>query len=316
MPTKKKILSGIQPTGQIHLGNYFGAIKHHIDLSKDPNNTVIIIIADYHALTSSKNANDLYKNVIDIYKTYVALGFNFGTEHHLKHVFPDGNYIIRQSSMPELIELAWILACCTGKGTLDRAHSFKDKIANNIDPSCGLYFYPILMAADILMFDADYVPVGKDQHQHVQIAQQLSKHFNTVYKTNLFKYPEPLFSENPLIPGIDGRKMSKSYNNTIPIFAEHEDIKSIVSKIKTDSTPLGQPLNHESCNIYNLIKLFYPNPTNPILDQIINSYKTGVCQLSNDIFDLIISGVPKYRSPFGYGASKQLLIAIIKEYFF
>src|SRR5260221_4004263 len=207
-------LSGIQPSGRPHLGNYFGAIQKHIELQRDSRGPkdlreagkCFYFIADYHALTTSREPEKLRESVRDVAVTYLALGLD-----------PDRVALFRQSDVKEVLEISWLLACVTGTGLLERAHSYKDKIARGIKPSVGLFTYPVLMAADILAYDSTHVPVGKDQLQHVEMAQDMAGSFNAAFG-DVFVRPEPIVpAEESLakVPGLDGEKMSKSYGNDV-----------------------------------------------------------------------------------------------------
>ena len=236
-----RVLSGIQPSGVLHLGNYFGAIAQHIALQDE--HECFYFIANYHTLTSLHDAERLRQYTFDVAVDYLALGLD-----------PAKALLFRQSDVPEVCELTWILATVTGKGLMDRAHSYKDKVARGITPNMGLYCYPILMAADILIYRSDLVPVGKDQLQHIEMTQDMAGYFNNTYKP-VFKRPEPLLGPAPVVPGIDGQKMSKSYGNTIEIFAEPKTARKRFMSIKTDSTPVEAPKNPETCNCFALLKL-------------------------------------------------------------
>src|SRR3954463_3542199 len=201
----KRILSGVQPSGKLHLGNYFGAVRQHIALQDE--GECFYFIANYHALTTLQNAQQLAENTRDVALDYLALGLDPG-----KAVF------FRQSDVPEVTELAWILATVTPMGLLERAVSYKEKIDKGIEASVGLFTYPVLMAADILIYRSNIVPVGKDQVQHLEMAQDMAASFNAAFGKEVFVRPEWRFSKAPVVPGTDGAKMSKSYGNTIPIF--------------------------------------------------------------------------------------------------
>ncbi|MBL92148.1 MAG: tryptophan--tRNA ligase [Myxococcales bacterium] len=239
-----RVLSGVQASGLPHIGNYFGAIKQHVEMSHGDDDCYYFI-ADYHALTTIQDAEVLATNVHHATATYVALGLN--TE---KSAF------FRQSDVPEVTELTWLLATCTGMGLLERAHSYKDKLAKGIKPSVGLFTYPILMASDILIYDAEIVPVGKDQVQHVEMTQDMAGHLNNLYGAELLKRPEWRLSPTPKVPGTDGEKMSKSYGNTIPIFAEGKPLKKIVNRILTDSREPHEPKNPDDLHVYAILDLF------------------------------------------------------------
>lgn len=235
----KRFLSGVQPSGLLHLGNYFGAIRKHIEHQDD----AFYFIADYHALTTVKDAETMRSNVFDVAATYLALGLD-----------PERAVMFRQSDVPEVTELTWLLMTVTGMGLLERATSFKDKKARGIQASLGLFNYPVLMAADILAYDSDVVPVGSDQVQHVEMARAMAGHFNALYGP-VFKDPEHLLGTPVPVPGLDGDKMSKSYGNTIPILLRGKKLKKLLMGIKTDSTPLEDPKNPETCTVFALYKL-------------------------------------------------------------
>ncbi len=284
-----RVLSGIQPSGQLHLGNYFGAIAQHIALQARYPGACFYFIADYHALTTVRDPEALRANVRDVAITYLALGLD-----------PDKALLFRQSDVPEVTELAWMLACVTGMGLLERAHSYKDKIAKGIRPSVGLFTYPVLMAADILAYDATLVPVGKDQVQHVEMTQDMATHFNEAFAAPkdapYLVRPEVLLSPTPYVPGIDGQKMSKSYDNTIPIFAEGKALRKRIGRIVTDSTPLGEPLPADRCNVFALLSLFLDEDERADLRR---TYAAGA----------------RDGAPFGYGHAKKMLAERIEAHF-
>lgn len=253
------MISGIKPTGRPHIGNYFGAMKQFVGLQEKYKSYVFI--ANYHALTSLKNREELAQNSFDIALDYLAIGLD-----------PAKTTIFLQSDVPEIAELAWIFNCLTTVPYLKRAHAFKDAEANNKEIDVGTFDYPILMAADILIQNADVVPVGQDQKQHVEIARDTAGKFNRIFGET-FKLPEPfIMKEVETIPGIDGRKMSKSYSNTIPLFAEDAEIKRVVMSIVTDSKGASDPKDPSKCNIFALHKLF-SQPAE--LLEIKKRYETG-----------------------------------------
>ena len=236
--SKKVLLSGIQSTGRPHIGNYFGAMKQYVDLQDQYDSK--IFIADLHSLTTVQNGETLSQNTLDLAIDYLAVGLD-----------PKKVTIFKQSDLPEVTELAWIFNCITTVPYLMRAHSFKDAEAKNKDINVGLFDYPMLMAADILIHNSDIVPVGKDQKQHLEIARDTAEKFNRVFGKEIFKMPEPYIVEGVgTVPGIDGQKMSKSYNNHIPLFSTDEEIKKLVMSIVTDSGS-GVPTN-----VYNMHRLF------------------------------------------------------------
>lgn len=238
-----QVLSGIQPSGKLHIGNYFGAMKTHIELQNKYINP-IYFIADYHALTTM-SGKDLKENIFNAAADYLALGLN-----------PEKAILFTQSSVPAVNELAWILSTMTPMGLLERCHSYKDKIANGIAPNHGIFAYPVLMAADILLYNAEIVPVGKDQKQHIEVTRDIAIKFNNTFG-NILTIPKPHILENfAVIPGVDGQKMSKSYNNTIEIFEQEKKLRKKVMSIKTDSCGIEDSKNPETCNVFSLYKLF------------------------------------------------------------
>lgn len=239
-----RILSGVQPSGELHLGNYFGAIVQHLALQHE--GEALYFIADYHALTTVQDAARLRELTRDVAATYLALGLD-----------PQKATFFRQSDVPEVHELTWMLECVTGMGLLERAHSYKDKVANGIRPTVGLFTYPALMASDILIYKSNVVPVGQDQVQHIEIAQDMAGSFNAAFGQEVLVRPEARLSEVPKVPGVDGRKMSKSYGNTIPIFASGKALKRAVNAIVTDSKdPKLEPLDPTTCNAFAIYALF------------------------------------------------------------
>src|SRR5689334_7746635 len=241
-PAPRRILSGVQPSGKLHLGNYFGAVRQHIALQNEAQ--CFYFIADYHSLTTIHDAKSLRENTRDVALDYLALGLD-----------PDKATFFRQSDVPEVTELAWILSTVTNMGLLERAVSYKEKIEKGIDASVGLFFYPILMAADILIYRSHVVPVGKDQVQHIEMTRDIAERFNRTYG-EIFPIPEYRLDKESKVPGIDGQKMSKSYNNTIDIFAEGKPLQKTVMSIVTDSTPVEAPKDPERCNVFALYSLF------------------------------------------------------------
>jgi tryptophanyl-tRNA synthetase len=241
-------LSGIQSSGRQHLGNYFGAIRQHIELQAEPGEH-FYFIADYHALTTSRDAAELRDNVREVALTYLALGLD-----------PGRVALFRQSDVPEVCELAWLLSCVTSEGLLRRAHSYKDKLARGLEASVGLFTYPVLMAADILAYDSNVVPVGKDQVQHVEMAQDMAQSFNHRYGPCLTR-PEARVPASELlakVPGVDGEKMSKSYGNAIWLFEHGPGLKKAVGRIVTDSRPPEEPKEPESVLLLRFLELFLP----------------------------------------------------------
>jgi tryptophanyl-tRNA synthetase len=232
-----RFLSGVQPSGTLHLGNYFGAIQQHIDLQNQSGRPedAFFFVANLHTLTSVHDGAKLRALTRDVAIDYLTLGLD-----------PKKATFFRQSDVPEVCECTWLLACCTGKGLLERATSYKDKVARGIEATMGLFTYPVLMASDILIYRSQVVPVGKDQQQHVEMAQDMAASFNAAFGREVFLRPEWRFSQAPVVPGTDGAKMSKSYNNTIPIFlpegmTEKQAFKTYFAGIKTDSKGVDEP---------------------------------------------------------------------------
>jgi tryptophanyl-tRNA synthetase len=239
---KKRILSGVQPSGKLHLGNYFGAIKQHIALQDEAE--CFYFIADYHALTTIQDPAELRENVRDVALAYLALGLD-----------PDKAVFFRQSDVPEVTELTWILSTVTNMGLLERAVSYKEKIEKGIEASVGLFTYPMLMASDILIYRSHLVPVGKDQVQHIEMTQDIAGRFNRAYG-NVFPIPNYRLDKESKVPGTDGQKMSKSYGNTIEIFAEGKPLFKTIRDLKTDSTPVAEPKDPDKSNLFALYSLF------------------------------------------------------------
>lgn len=275
------ILSGIKPTGDhVHLGNYFGAMKQYVDLQQRGDCERFYFIANYHALTTMRSRTDLEQNSWNILREYLAAGIDVNKSS-----------IFIQSDVPEHTELAWILNCLTPLGLLERAHAYKDAIAKGKEANVGLFDYPVLMAADILMYQSHYVPVGKDQKQHIEIARDLAEKFNHYYGET-FVLPEPLIlAEVESVPGIDGEKMSKSYNNTITPFTDAKAMEKKIMSIKTDSLGVDDPKDVGSSIIIQLLRLVADQDT---IGQVEEKFRRG---------------------GMGYGEAKKLLSAKIQEYF-
>jgi tryptophanyl-tRNA synthetase len=274
-----RMLTGIQPSGELHLGNYFGAVRPCLRHQEDSSVDLLVFLADFHALTTVHDGRLLRSNSRRLAKDLLALGLDHRTT------------LFRQSDLPQVTELALMLSMGTGMGLLQRAHSYKDKVDNGITPTVGLFFYPVLMAADILLYRADRVPVGRDQVQHVEMARDMATRFNEEFGQTL-DLPEALVSDAPKVPGIDGRKMSKSYGNTISPFDEGDELAAKVAAIKTSSTPFGEPLPTEDCVVLALLEL--------LGDEEAREFFTTGRRGSN---------------PFGYGHAKQLLTQRIDETF-
>jgi tryptophanyl-tRNA synthetase len=239
-----RVLSGIQPTGRFHLGNYFGAIQQYIELQH--HDQAFYFIADLHALTTIHDAEELQQHTQDAALDLLALGLD-----------PEQATLYRQSDVPEVTELTWLLMTVTQMSLLEKCHAYKDKIAKGLAADAGLFTYPVLMAADILAYDSNLVPVGQDQVQHLEVTRDIAQRFNHLYKTEVFVLPEGhVLKETSKVPGTDGEKMSKSYGNTIGIFEPPKKLRKKFMSIKTDSTPVEEPKNPEACSVFDLYKLF------------------------------------------------------------
>jgi len=238
-----RILSGIQPSGKLHVGNYFGMMKPALELQSQ--SEAFLFIADYHALTTVRDPRILREATMDVALDFLACGLD-----------PHRTAFYRQSDIPEVTELSWLLSVVTPMGLLERCHSYKDKTAHGIVPSHALFAYPVLMAADILSVNADIVPVGRDQKQHVEVTRDIANKFNLQYGT-VFKIPEPQILESvAVVPGTDGQKMSKSYNNTIEIFGKPNQVRAAIMRIVTDSKTVEEPKDPDTCNVFKLFQLF------------------------------------------------------------
>ena len=276
----KRILTGIQPSGTLHIGNYFGAMRPAVTL-QDSGNECFYFIANYHAMTSLPDPKDLHERTFGVAVDFLAAGID-----------PQKTVFFRQSDVPEVQELAWFLSCICPMGLLERCHSYKDKLAHGLEANHGLFAYPALMAADILLYQSELVPVGKDQKQHLEVTRDLAIRFNNHFG-DILTVPDAYISTDvAVIPGLDGQKMSKSYNNTIELFGEGKPVRKKFMSIKTDSTPMGEPMNPDTCNVFALYKLM---ATPEELEALRKNY------LENP--------------EFGYGHAKQLLFEKYTDYF-
>lgn len=240
-----RYLTGIQSSGVPHLGNLLGAVEPGVRFAQDPANECIYFIADYHSLTTIKSAEQRLHNVRSVAATWIAFGFDY-----------EKNILFRQSDVKEVLELTWILSCFTPFPMLANAHSFKDKSDRLSDVNAGLFTYPVLMAADILLYDSQFVPVGKDQIQHIEIARDIASAFNNTYKEEILVLPEAAVQKEAMtVPGVDGAKMSKSYGNYIDVYLDDKAIRKMVMSIITDSTPLEEPKKTEGDTVYKLYQL-------------------------------------------------------------
>jgi tryptophanyl-tRNA synthetase len=273
-----RILSGIQPSGRLHLGNYFGMMRPALHLQEQ--GEAYLFIANYHALTSLHDAERLRQETWNVALDFLACGLD-----------PERTVFYRQSDVPEVHELAWLLSIVTPMGLLERCHSYKDKVAKGIAPSHGLFAYPVLMAADILMCQSNIVPVGRDQKQHVEVTRDIAIKFNNEFG-EVFTIPQPSIQEDvAVVPGLDGQKMSKSYGNTIELFGDMKETKARIMKIVSDSKPLEEPKDPATCNIFALYKLFATEAQRAEMEA---NYRGG---------------------NYGYGHAKKALYAIFEESF-
>ena len=274
MTGKKRVLSGIQPSGNVHLGNYFAMIKKMVENQK--NHQLFCFIVNLHALTTVNDSKALAAYTRDVAVSLLALGID-----------PEKSYFWVQSDVPEVTELAWILSNVTPLGLMERCHSYKDKVAKGIKPNTGLFIYPILMTADILLFKSDLVPVGKDQKQHLEVARDIAIKFNSVYG-EVFTVPEAIIDKSvATVPGVDGQKMSKSYGNTIEVFMEKDALKKKVMGIVTDSLPVEAKKDPDKCNLFNIYKLFLSEKEEKDLRK---RYETGGLkygEVKKELFEVI-----------------------------
>jgi len=274
-----RVLSGIQPTGRFHLGNYFGAIRQYIALQK--HDQAFYFIADLHALTTVRVPDVLRQHTLDAALDLLALGLD-----------PEHATLFRQSDVPQVTELTWLLMTVTQMSLLEKCHAYKDKLARGIAADAGLFTYPVLMAADILIYDSNLVPVGLDQVQHLEVTRDLAVRFNHIYNRDVFVLPEAhVLEATAKVPGTDGEKMSKSYGNTIEIFEPPKKLRKKFMSIKTDSTPVEDPKNPETCSVFTLYKLFADEDEQQALA---NRYRAG---------------------GMGYGEAKEALYQKALEYF-
>jgi tryptophanyl-tRNA synthetase len=284
-----RILTGIQSSGRPHLGNLLGAIVPAIKLSQQAGNESFFFIADLHSLTSIKDAKQRIDNVNAVASAWLAFGFD-----------TEKNLLYRQSRIPEVTELAWYLSCFTPFPMLANAHSFKDKSERLADVNAGLFTYPVLMTADIILYDAHFVPVGKDQRQHLEMARDIATSFNNLYGET-FVVPEARIEESVMtIPGTDGQKMSKSYGNIIDIFLPDKELRKQIMSIVTDSTSMEAPKNPDTDNVFGIYKLVATPEQTEVLKQKYLAGNFGYGHAKQELFDLIIAKYAKEREAFNF----------------
>ena len=284
-----RILTGIQSTGIPHLGNILGAMKPGIALSKKEGNQSLFFIADLHSLTTIRDAEELKRNTYSVAAAWLAFGFDI-----------EKNIFYRQSHVPQVCELYWHLCCFAPFPMLANAHSFKDKSDRLADVNAGLFAYPVLMAADILLYDTNFVPVGKDQIQHLEMTRDIASKFNHIYG-DTFVLPEGLTDEKVMsVPGVDGQKMSKSYNNFINIFLPEKELKKVIGTIVTDSKALEESKNPDTCNVFNIYKLIAAEQQ--VQDMRSNYIKGGYGygHAQNALYELILDNFKNERESFTY----------------
>lgn len=268
-----RILSGIQPSGKLHLGNYFGMMKPILDLQQE--GEVFLFIADYHAMTSVTDPRALRQGTADVALDFLACGLD--TERTLFY---------RQSDIREVTELTWLLSTVTPMGLLERCHSFKDKVAKGLPATHGLFAYPVLMAADILIMQSQLVPVGRDQKQHVEVTRDIALKFNNLYG-EVFTIPEPSIREEvAVVPGVDGQKMSKSYDNTIEIFGDPRETRAAIMRIVTDSKTVADPKDPDRCNVFALFKLFATEAQREEMTARYRAGGLGYGEVKKQLFDM------------------------------
>ncbi|MFA5020490.1 MAG: tryptophan--tRNA ligase [Patescibacteria group bacterium] len=291
---KKILLSGVKPTNRIHIGNYFGAMKQFVDLQGEFDN--YIFIADYHALNQLKNPDELRDYTWNLILDYLAIGLD-----------PKRTVLFKQSDVPQVCELQWIFNCLLPLPYLERAHAYKDAVAKRQEINMGLFCYPVLMAADILLYDADLVPVGQDQKQHLEMAAELANKFNHAYQP-LFKEPKPYIMSELTIKGTDGEKMSKSRGNTIGLFEDEATLRKKIMSIKTDSKGVADKKHSEEDNVFTFHKLF----SLPMLDELRDRYEQGGIGYQESK-EILLNNILEYTAAF---RTKRAELAKDKDYIF
>jgi len=279
-----RVLSGVQPSGTLHIGNYFGAIRQFIELQNE--HECYYFLADLHALTTVRDPDRMRALVRELAAGYLALGLD-----------PERSVIYRQADMPEIPELTWYLSTVTSMGLLQRCHSFKDKVAQGVVPNHGLFTYPVLMAADILIVRSDLVPVGKDQKQHLEVTRDIAASFHATYGVEVFTLPEPLIRDDvAVIPGVDGQKMSKSYGNTIDIFGPEKPIRKRIMSLVTDSTPVEDPKPKEGNALYQLLKIFAPAEDREWVERAFVEGGVGYGDMKKRLFEYFLATFGQARA--------------------
>lgn len=286
----KRLFTGLQPSGTLHIGNYFGALRPFVELAREYDAN--LMIADYHALTSLKSPEELRSNILNVAKDYIAAGID-----------PQRSVIFKQSDVPEHTELAWIFDCLVTVPFLQQAHAYKDKVAKGLEANAGLFTYPMLMAADILLYDTDFVPVGSDQRQHVEYAREAAAKFNNAFGETFKEPQEKILDEVAVVPGTDGKKMSKSYGNTIPLFGTRDEIAKAVMSIVTDS---AGDVPENVYNIHRAVKS--ETELAPLYEAQKGKYKALKDALVEDI-DTLVAPMREKRDAISDSDAKAMLVA-------
>ncbi len=302
--SKKILVSGIKPTGKLHFGNYFGAMKQNIDLPNSGEYESYVFLADYHALTTVRNGDELRNQTLEATASYIASGLDISKA-----------ILFKQSSVPEVTELTWVFNNLVTVPFMMRAHAFKDSEAKDKEVNVGVFDYPVLMAADILIYGADIVPVGSDQKQHVEYARDIAGYYNRAYNTEEFKLPKEYILESiGTVPGIDGQKMSKSYNNHIELFCEDEDLKKRVMSIVTDSATSEEKKNPDENNIYKIHKLFLTKEDDEALRAKFENGGYGYKEAKEDLFATILKWRAGKKEIYDdLMANPEKILAILKD---
>jgi tryptophanyl-tRNA synthetase len=281
-----RVLSGVQPSGALHIGNYFGAIRQFVQLQQQ--HECYYFLADLHALTTVQDADRLRDLVQELATGFLALGLD-----------PDRSTLYRQSDIPEVPELTWCLSTATSMGLLQRCHSFKDKVGRGVVPNHGLFAYPVLMAADILIVDSDVVPVGKDQKQHLEVTRDIALSFHATYGQEVFTLPEAMIGDDvAVIPGLDGQKMSKSYGNTIDIFGPEKQTRRRFMSIVTDSAPVEEPKTTEGNALYHLLKIFAPETEQSWVESAFAEGGIGYGDMKKRLFEYFMATFGEARAKY------------------
>jgi tryptophanyl-tRNA synthetase len=289
---RKVCLTGIKPTGEagvvseggtVHLGNYLGAIRPALQLTERYES--IYFIADYHALTSVRDPADMRRFTYDVAACWLAAGLD-----------PKQTLLFCQSAVPEVFELSWVFACIVATGQLERGHAYKDALDKGGAPNAGIFNYPLLMAADIMLYDSDVVPVGADQRQHLELARDIAQRFNHLYGEGTLVVPEPVIAEGPQVPGTDGRKMSKSYGNTIPLFLPEKQLKKALMGLKSDSTLMEEPKEPEGALVYELYKLVATDAQTRVLADKLRAGNYGWGHAKQELFETLEAQLAPLRA--------------------